>query len=44
MATLRLRDRARDSPKLQRMMEDKNVESFLNTFEWVMQAHEVPED
>ena len=44
MATIRLRNRARDTPRLQRMMEDEDVESFLATFERVMRAHEVPED
>ena len=36
MATIRLRDRARDTPRLQRMMEGEDVESFLTTFERVM--------
>ena len=43
MATLRPRDRARDTPRLQRM-EGEDMESFLNTFERVMIAYEVPED
>ena len=44
MATIKPKDRARDTPKLQRMMEDEDVDSLLTTFERVMQAHEVPED
>ena len=36
MATIRPRDRARDTPRLQRMMEGEGVESFLTTFERVM--------
>ena len=36
MATLRPMDRARDTPRLQRMMEGEDVESFLATFERVM--------
>ena len=44
MTIIRPRDRARDTPRLQRMMEGKDVESFLTTFERVMQAHEVPKD
>ena len=44
MATIRPSNRARDTPRLQKMMEGQDVESFLKTFERVMQAHEVPED
>ena len=44
MATLRPRDRARDTPRLRRMMEGEDVESFYNTFERVMRVHKVPED
>ena len=36
MATLRPRDRARDTPRLQRIMESEDVKSFLTTFERVM--------
>ena len=44
MAALRPRDRARDTPRLPRMMEGEDVESFHNTFERVMRVHKVPED
>ena len=44
MATLRPRDRARDTPRLQRMMEGEDMEFFLNTFERMMRAYEGPED
>ena len=44
MATIRPRDRARYTPRLQRMMDGEYVESFLITFERVMQTHDVPED
>ena len=33
MTTLRLRERAREIARLQRMMESEDVESFLTTFE-----------
>ena len=44
MATIRPRNRARDTPRLQRMMEGEDVESFLTTFERMMRAHGVLED
>ena len=44
MATIRLRDRARNTPRLQRMMEGEDVDTFLTIFERVIRAHEVPEN
>ena len=36
MAILRPRDKARDTPRLQRMIEGEDVESFLITYERVL--------
>ena len=40
----RLRGKARETPRLQKIMEGEYVESFLTTFDRVMRAHEVPEN